>query len=94
MGTEQMLKVASLLFIDKAIFISLICHVSYQRLNQHKVIHTSYWTLHKQITAASKATKGKINTRWFWKVRKMLQENVIEKLGSDLFFCFSFFAKL
>lgn len=42
MGTEQMLKVASLLFIDKAIFISLICHVSYQRLNQHKEIHTRY----------------------------------------------------
>lgn len=42
MGTEQMLKVASLLIIDKAIFISLICHVSYQRLNQHKEIHTRY----------------------------------------------------
>lgn len=33
MGTEQMLKVAFLLAIDKFIFISLICHVSYQRLN-------------------------------------------------------------
>lgn len=32
MRVEQMLKVGLLLFIDKAVFISLIGHVSYQHL--------------------------------------------------------------